>query len=64
MIEDATELRVARRQLKIIEDTLTALRDQLATANPGLLAITEKAYIRRMEDLQTEISCYLSNSAT
>jgi len=61
MIADATELKVAESQLNIIKSALTALRHQLETANPGLLAITEKVYIRRIEDLQADISRYLSD---
>jgi len=59
MIANTTELKVAVRQLKIMEDALKALRDQLETTNPDLLTVTEKAYVRRIEDLQTEISQHL-----
>ncbi len=64
MIANATELMVAARQLKIMEDALNALRDQLDTANPALLDITEKAYVRRIEDLQADISHYLCDHPT
>ena len=59
MIANATELKVAVRQLRIMEDALKALRDQLATTNPELLNVTEKAYVRRIETLQSDISQHL-----
>jgi len=59
MIANTTELTVAVRQLKIMEDALKALRDQLKTTNPDLLTVTEKAYVRRIEELQTDISQHL-----
>jgi hypothetical protein len=64
MIANTTELKVAVRQLRIMEDALKALRDQLATTNPELLSVTEKAYVRRIEDLQADISQHLCDHPT
>lgn len=64
MIANTTELRVAVRELRIMEEALRALRDQLATTNPDLLSVTEKAYVRRIERLQTEISQHLCDHPT
>jgi hypothetical protein len=64
MIANSTELGVAVRQLRIMEDALKALRDQLDTTNPDLLDVTEKAYLHRIESLQGEISHYLCDHPT
>ena len=64
MIANATELTVAVRQLRIMEDALKALRDQLETRNPDLLIVTEQAYVRRIASLQTDISRYLCDHPT
>jgi hypothetical protein len=60
MIANATELRVAVRQLRIMEGALRALREQLETSNPWLLGVTSKAYVRRITSLQEEIVEYLA----
>jgi hypothetical protein len=59
MIDNATELKVAVRNLRILEEALRALRDQLEKSNPWLLAITSKAYLRRIASLQADIAKYL-----
>lgn len=64
MIANATELKVAVSQLRIMEDALKALREQLETSNPDLLGSTEKAYLRRIKDLQTDISQHLCDHPT
>lgn len=64
MIENSTELVVAVRQLRIMEDARKALREQLETKNPDLLAVTEQTYVRRIESLQTDISKYLCDHPT
>jgi hypothetical protein len=45
MIANETELRVAFRDLRILEQSLRALRDQLRQQNPDLLTITETTYV-------------------
>lgn len=64
MIANTTELKVAVRQLRIMEDALKALRNQLSATNPELLNVTEKAYVRRIETLQTDISQHLCDHPT
>lgn len=64
MIANSTELTVAARGLKIMDVALKALREQLKTTNPELLGIAEKAYVRRIEDLQADISHYLCDHPT
>ena len=64
MIANRVELKVSVRQLRIMENALKALRGQLATTNPELLNVTEKAYVRRIETLQTDISHYLCDHPT
>ena len=64
MIANTTELRVAVRNLKIMEDALRALREQLETTNPELLEVTSKAYVHRIASLQREISAYLCDHPT
>jgi hypothetical protein len=64
MIANSTELGVAVRQLRIMSTALKALRTQLDTANPNLLAVTEKSYLQRIESLQHDISHYLCDHPT
>ncbi len=59
MIANAVELKVAARQLQIMEEALDALREQLAQKNPALLEISIGAYERRIAALQTDIAHYL-----
>jgi hypothetical protein len=64
MIENSIELIVAVRQLRIMEEALRALRTQLEAKNPDLLTVSEKAYIIRIESLQSDISRYLCDHPT
>ncbi len=50
---------MALRSLRILEEALSALRGQLESANPELLAVTAPAYTGRIAALQTEIAAYL-----
>ncbi len=59
MIANPVELKVAVRNLRIMEEVLRALREQLEESNPKLLEITSKAYTRRIASLQCEIVAYL-----
>jgi hypothetical protein len=60
MIANSVELRVAVRNLRIMERALESLRTQLEASNPWLFGVTSKAYIRRIELLQGEIADYLA----
>ncbi|HKI32083.1 MAG TPA: hypothetical protein VKA46_09455 [Gemmataceae bacterium] len=60
MIANADQLKVAARNLRILEGALTALRKQLEISNPALLEITSKAYERRVASLQADIVQYLA----
>lgn len=64
MIANSLELKVAVRNLKIMEEALLALRKQLEVANPDLLEVTSKAYVRRITSLQADIAYYLSEHPT
>ncbi len=59
MITNTQELTVALRSLDILDKSLDALRGQLMTANPDLLAATAAAYVWRIASLQAEIAAYL-----
>ena len=59
MIASSTELKVALRNLALMEQALRALRQQLEVANPQLLDVTAKAYEKRIASLQTELARYL-----
>jgi hypothetical protein len=61
VIADTVELRVAIRNLRILEKTLQGLRDQLEVDNPWLLQITSKAYARRIDSIQKDIVAYLAD---
>lgn len=63
MISNSQELKVAVRNLRIMEEALRALSQQLETSNPGLYEVTSKAYTRRISLLQTQIATYLSEHA-
>lgn len=60
MIENIVELRVAVRQLRILDETVCALREQLEVSNPSLYEISSQAYFRRIDLLQREIAEYVS----
>jgi hypothetical protein len=49
------ELQYAIRSFRILEEALTALREQLATVNPDLLAATAPAYTQRIIVVKAEI---------
>jgi hypothetical protein len=59
VIVNETELRMAYRDLRILERSVQALRNQLKEQNPDLLAVTENTYVLRIESLQREIADYL-----
>lgn len=59
MIENSVELRVAARQLRILEQARHALNDQLTLQNPWLLGISEPAYLQHIRLLQSDIAAYL-----
>lgn len=59
MVGNLAELQIALRSLRILEDALTALRQQLTAANPDLLGVTAPTYTKRIADLQAEIAGYL-----
>jgi len=59
MITNLTELQIALRNLRIFEQTSDALREELAEANPDLLAAALPAYLNRIARLQSEIAEYL-----
>ncbi len=60
MIANSTELRVAVRQLRIMEMALAALREQLQSANPWLCDASTPAHVRRIGALQHEIAQYFA----
>lgn len=59
MLIDLTELQIALRNLRIFGETSTALQEELAEANPDLLAAALLAYLNRIALLQSEIAEYL-----
>ncbi len=61
MIANSTELKMALRSLRILEEAVAALREHLKVANPDLLAVTEPTYTKRIAVLQAEIAAYLSS---
>jgi hypothetical protein len=64
MIANSEELKIAVRNLKIMEEALRALRDQLEASNPRLLDMTSKAYMQRIASLQKDITAYLAEHPT
>ena len=56
MITQTNQTQIALRNLHILEQALAALRQQLMTANPDLLAVTEPAYRKRIAALQSTVS--------
>lgn len=61
MIANSKELKIAFRSLRILEDAVAALREQLTSSNPDLLAATAPTYTGRIAVLQAEIAAYLSS---
>lgn len=60
MIANSTELKVAVRNLRIMEEALAALQTQLEESNPKLYEVSSQAYLRRITALQEEIAAYLA----
>jgi hypothetical protein len=60
VIESSVELKVVVRNLRILEETLRSLREELSVKNPSLLEVISKAYVRRIALLQTEIAQYFA----
>lgn len=58
MVVIPKELQVSLRSLRILEESLAALRQQLSVANPDLLAATAPTYTQRITALQAEIANY------
>ena len=58
MINNLSELQAALRSLRILEEALTALRQQLTEDNPDLLEAAAPAYVQRVARLQSEIAEY------
>lgn len=59
MIANGDELRMAVRNLRIMQYSLTALQAQLKVENPDLLTVTAPSYERRIRTLQEQIAQYL-----
>lgn len=59
MAVTSKELKIALRSLRILEEAFAALREQLTSANPDLLAVTAPIYTGRIAALQAEIAAYL-----
>ncbi len=59
MLTHSTGIQIAFRNLRILEEALTALREQLAEDNPDLLAAAMPACVNRIACLQSEIVEYL-----
>ena len=64
MIANSEELKIALRNLKIMEEALRALHDQLEASNPRLLEMTSKAYVQRIVSLQKDFTVYLAEHPT
>lgn len=60
MVKNPLELQIALRNLRIFGETSAALQEELADANPDLLAAALPAYVNRIARLQAEIAEYLS----
>lgn len=61
MTATSKELKIALRSLRILEEAVAALREQLTAANPELLSVTAPTYTGRIAVLQAEIAAYLSS---
>ncbi len=61
MTATSKELKIALRSLRILEEALAALREQLTSVNPDLLAVTAPTYAGRIAALQAEVVAYLSS---
>lgn len=59
MMANMNGLEVALCSLRILDEALSALRQQLSAANPELLAATAPSYVQRIAPLQSEIADYL-----
>lgn len=56
MIVNDAGLAVAVRNLRIMQQALTALQSQLRVENPDLLAVTAPSYERRIQTLKEQIA--------
>ena len=56
MLIISKEMQIALRNLRIFGETSTALQEELADANPDLLAAALPAYLSRITRLQAEIA--------
>ena len=59
MLIISKEMQIALRNLRILEEALAALREQLTKDNPALLAAAAPAYLQRIAFHQSEIAEYL-----
>lgn len=59
MTTRSKELGIAFRNLRVFGETSAALQEELAEANPDLLAAALPAYVNRIGHLQAEIAEYL-----
>ena len=59
MLINSKELQTALRNLRVFEETSAALQEELAEANPDLLAAATPAYMNRIARLQSQIAEYL-----
>jgi len=60
MIETQTELEVACRNIKAVEQALDILRDEMEEVSPELFASASKAYVQTAQQLRCEVAEYLS----
>jgi hypothetical protein len=61
MIANATELKTAVRQLRIMEKAFQSLREELEISCQDLFAAAARPYTRRIETLQADIVRYLAD---
>ena len=58
MITDLTQLEVSLHQLSSFQQMLEAMRLHLNESNPSLFPGLSEGYLRRIQELQSEISEY------
>ena len=59
MIANANELKIAVRNVQLVENAMKALRKEMQATTPALFPIVSQTYVRRICALQEEISAYL-----